>query len=148
MPKLTFKFETSVTPQQFIDALTDFGPNRNQMWVNSTSHYLEVHAMNDTFADVTEGSEAFGGIWERLHYDWSDPHNVILKTVDSNIWNSKSSWVYTITPALDGMPTTIEYTVERFPRNNKGRFVLAFVSLYRKRILRKDFSRLLRTIET
>jgi hypothetical protein len=38
-------------------------------------------------ADVTEGS---GGIWERLHYDWSDPNRVVLKTIDSNAWGGAS----------------------------------------------------------
>jgi hypothetical protein len=38
-------------------------------------------------ADVTEGS---GGIWERLHYDWSDPNRVVLTTSDSNVWGGAS----------------------------------------------------------
>jgi hypothetical protein len=37
---------------------------------------------SSTQADVTEGS---GGIWERLHYDWSDPNHVVLTTTDSNL---------------------------------------------------------------
>ncbi len=35
----------------------------------STDGYLKVHEKGSTYADVTEGSR---GIWERLHYDWSD----------------------------------------------------------------------------
>jgi hypothetical protein len=33
---------------------------------------LNVHHHGANEADVTEGS---GGIWERLHYDWSDPEH-------------------------------------------------------------------------
>ena len=45
-------------------------------------------------ADVTEGS---GGIWERLHYDWSDPNRVVLTTTDSNVWGGRSGHTYTLT---------------------------------------------------
>lgn len=147
MPKLTLKFKTTVSAHQFIAALTNFGPDRDKIWPNSESNFLIVHSKHQNFADVTEGSHAFGGVWERLHYDWSDRSNVILKTVDSNIWNNKSSWVYKITPSLDGNSTNIEYTVERFARNITGFVVLAYVSLYGKRNLRKDFNKMLRTIE-
>jgi hypothetical protein len=46
-----------------------------------------VHQLGRTEADVTEGS---GGIWERLHYDWSDPNHVVLTTTDSNLWSGGS----------------------------------------------------------
>ena len=47
---------------------------------SSADEYLKVHTRGPTQADVTEGS---GGIWERLHYDWSDPNHVVLTTTDS-----------------------------------------------------------------
>jgi hypothetical protein len=50
-------------------------------------------------ADVTEGS---GGIWERLHYDWSDPNRVVLKTTDSNAWGGASGHTYTFTRQPNG----------------------------------------------
>ena len=55
---------TSATPEQFLDALTDFGPGRSKLFGNSADDYLRVHHRGPTYADVTEGS---GGIWERLH---------------------------------------------------------------------------------
>ena len=45
--------------------------------------YLKVHHRGASDADVTEGS---GGIWERLHYDWSDPNRTVMTTTDSNLW--------------------------------------------------------------
>ncbi|MDL2363214.1 MAG: hypothetical protein QFB86_02425 [Patescibacteria group bacterium] len=147
MPKLRMTFEAAITPQQFVEALTDFGPERGRMWAHSTADYLKVHDKRETFADVTEGSRVFGGAWERVHYDWSDPHMIILQTVDSNIWDNTSGWTYELKPAVDGTITTIHYTVERFPRNNKGRLLLVFMGVYGKRILRKDFEKLLKRIE-
>jgi hypothetical protein len=44
-----------------------------------------VHDEGANQADVTEGSN---GIWERLHYDWSDPTHVVLTTTDSNVWEA------------------------------------------------------------
>ncbi len=38
---------------------------------NNADEYLKVHDRGPSQADVTEGS---GGIWERLHYDCSDPN--------------------------------------------------------------------------
>ena len=66
---------TTATPEQFLAALLDFGPGRSKLFGNSTDEYLKVHSMGATEADVTEGSS---GIWERLHYDWSNPKQVVM----------------------------------------------------------------------
>jgi hypothetical protein len=63
---------TTSTPEQYVAGLTDFGPGRSKLFGNSTDEYLKVHDRGPSQADVTEGS---GGIWERLHYDWSDPNH-------------------------------------------------------------------------
>src|SRR5438046_145140 len=78
---------TTSTPEQFIAGLTDFGPGRSQLFGNSADEYLKVHHRSRSEADVTEGSR---GIWERLHYDWSDPNRVVLSTTDSNVWGGGS----------------------------------------------------------
>lgn len=49
-----------------------------------------MHDRDTTEADVTEGS---GGVWERLHYDWSDPRHVVLTTTDSNAWGGHSGFL-------------------------------------------------------
>ena len=67
---------TTSTPEQYIAGLTDFGPGRSKLFGNSADEYLKVHSRGPSQADVTEGS---GGIWERLHYDWSDPNHVIRR---------------------------------------------------------------------
>ena len=64
---------TTSTPEQYVAGLTDFGPGRSKLFGNSADDYLKVHSRGPSQADVTEGS---GGIWERLHYDWSDPNHV------------------------------------------------------------------------
>src|SRR6266516_1865388 len=66
---------TTSTPEQYVAGLTDFGPGRSKLFGNSADEYLKVHDRGPSQADVTEGS---GGIWERLHYDWSDPNHVVV----------------------------------------------------------------------
>lgn len=60
---------TTATPEQVLAGLTDFGPGREEIFGRSADSYLKVHQQGPHRADVTEGSS---GIWERLHYDWTD----------------------------------------------------------------------------
>ena len=135
---------TTSTPEQFLAALIDFGPGRSKLFGNSADDYLKVHHRGPSDADVTEGS---GGIWERLHYDWSDRSRVIMKTTDSNIWGGESGHVYTFTRRPDGT-TDVNAVVVREGKNLKGRalgFVLATVA---KRVLEKAFRDTIKAIET
>ena len=113
---------TTLTPEQYLAGLTDFGPGRSKLFGNSAEEYLKVHKLGRTQADVTEGS---GGIWERLHYDWSDPNHVVLTTTDSNIWGGASGHTYTFTRHTDGT-TDIDVVVVRQGKNLKG-WLLGFV---------------------
>jgi hypothetical protein len=113
---------TTSTPEQYIAGLTDFGPGRSKLFTNSADTYLKVHQSAPSQADVTEGS---GGIWERLHYDWSDPNRVVLKTTDSNVWGGASGHTYTFQRRPDGT-TDIDVVVVRDGKNLKG-WVLGFV---------------------
>ena len=54
---------TTLTAEQYIAGLTDFGPGRAKLFGNTADEYLKVHSQSGSPADVTEGS---GGIWERL----------------------------------------------------------------------------------
>ena len=134
---------TTSTPEQFIAGLTDFGPGRQKLFGNSTDEYLKVHSLGRTEADVTEGS---GGIWERLHYDWTDPTRVVMKTTDSNTWGGASGHIYTFTRRPDGM-TDLDAVVVRDGKNFKGR-VLGFVlGTIGKGVLEKAFRNTITAIE-
>jgi hypothetical protein len=122
MSTIHLRQTTTLTPEQYIAGLTDFGPGRAKLFGNSADEYLRVHHRAATQADVTEGS---GGVWERLHYDWSDPSRVILTTTDSNVWGGASGHTYTFTRRPDGA-TDIDVIVVRDGKNLKG-WVLGFV---------------------
>jgi len=106
---------TTSTPEQYVAGLTDFGPGRSKLFGNSADEYLKVHNRGSSQADVTEGS---GGIWERLHYDWSDPNHVVLTTTDSNTWGGASGHTYTFTRRPDGL-TDIDVVVVREGKTSK-----------------------------
>src|SRR6185369_12258009 len=108
---------TTATPEQFVAGLTDFGPGRSKLFGNSADEYLKVHHRGPREADVTEGS---GGIWERLHYDWSDPKRVVMTTTDSNLWGGSSGHTYTLTPQADGT-TRVDAVVIRQGKNLRGK---------------------------
>ena len=143
MSTLHFHQTTTSTPEQFIAGLTDFGPGRSKFFGNSADEYLKVHHRGPNEADVTEGS---GGIWERLHYDWSDPNRVVMTTTDSNLWGGRSGHIYTFTRRPDGM-TDLDAVVVRDGKNLKGRalgFVLGTVG---KGVLKKAFQNTVKAIE-
>jgi hypothetical protein len=126
---------TTLTPEQYVAALTDFGPGRSKLFGNSADEYLQVHQRGRTQADVTEGS---GGVWERLHYDWSDPNHVVLTTTDSNVWGGKSGHTYTFTPQPDGT-TDINVDVVREGKNLKGWLLGLVLGTIGTGVLKKAF---------
>jgi hypothetical protein len=102
-----------------------------------------VHNRGPSQADVTEGS---GGIWERLHYDWSDPNHVVLTTTDSNTWGGASGHTYTFTRQPNGT-TDIDAVVVREGKNFKGWVLGLVLGIFGKWILGKAFENSVRAIE-
>ena len=134
---------TTATPEQFLAGLTDFGPGRSQLFGNSADSYLAVHDRGPHDADVTEGS---GGIWERLHYDWSDPDRVVMTTTDSNLWGGRSGHTYTFTRRADGR-TDVDAVVIRDGKNVAGRVLGALLGSVGGRVLGKAFAKTVKAIE-
>jgi hypothetical protein len=134
---------TTSTPEQFLAALIDFGPGRSQLFGNSADEYLKVHHRGPSDADVTEGS---GGIWERLHYDWSDANRVVLTTTDSNAWADGPSHTYTFTRQPDGK-TEVDYVVVREGKNLKGWALGIVLGTVGKSVLEKAFRNTVKAIE-
>jgi hypothetical protein len=143
MPTIHLHQTTTATPEQFLAGLTDFGPGRSKLFGNSTDEYLKVHDRGPTQADVTEGSR---GIWERLHYDWSDPNRVTMKTTDSNIWGGHSGHTYTFTRQPNGT-TDVDVVVVREGKNLKGRALGIVLGAVGKGVLAKALASTAKAIE-
>jgi len=143
MSTIHFKATTTSTPEQFIAGLTDFGPGRSKLFGNSADDQLKVHSQGPDQADVTEGSK---GVWERLHYDWSDPNRVVLTTTDSNVWGGASGHTYTFRRQPDGT-TDIEVIVVRDGKNLKGRVLGVVLGTIGKSVLKRAFEDSVKAIE-
>ena len=143
MPTIHFHQTTRLTPEQYVAGLTDFGPGRSKLFANSADEYLKVHRLDRTEADVTEGS---GGIWERLHYDWSNPIHVVLTTIDSNVWGGASGHTYTFTRNADGT-TDIDLVVVREGKSLKGRLLGFVLRTIGRNVLEKAFVNSVKAIE-
>ena len=144
MPTIHLHQTTTATPGQFLAGLTDFGPGRSELFGNSADSYLKVHDRGPHEADVTEGS---AGIWERLHYDWSDPSRVVMTTTDSNVWGGRSGHTYTLTRKPDGT-TEVDVVVIREGKNVKGHLLGALIGTGGKRVLAKALAKTAKAIET
>ncbi|PYR87908.1 MAG: hypothetical protein DMF84_30115 [Acidobacteria bacterium] len=143
MSTLHFHQTTTSTPEQFLTALIDFGPGRSKIFGNSADEQLKVHHRGPSDADVTEGS---GGVWERLHYDWSDRGRVVMKTTDSNLWGGRSGHTYTFTRRPDGK-TEVDAVVVRDGKNLKGRALGLVLGTVGKRVLETAFQKTVKAIE-
>ena len=138
-----FHATTTATPEQFVAGLTDFGPGRSKLFPNSADDYLKVHEHGPSEADVTEGS---GGVWERLHYDWSNPYRVVVTTTDSNVWGGHSGYTYTLTRHPDGT-TDVDYVVVREAKGLKGQVLRIVRRSGGRRSLKKALGVTVKAIE-
>jgi hypothetical protein len=143
MATIHFDQKTRLTPEQYIAGLTDFGPGRSKVFSNSADDHLKVHQAGPSEADVTEGS---GGIWERLHYDWSNPERVVLTTTDSNVWGGASGYTYTFGRSSDGA-TDVNVVIVRQGKNAKGRLLAFVLGSVGKGVLKKSFVNSVKAIE-
>jgi hypothetical protein len=143
MATLHFHQKTTATPEQFLAALTDFGPGRSELFPNSADDYLQVHDQGPDWADVTEGS---GGVWERLRYDWSDPRRIVMTTTDSNLWGGASGHTYRLFTLPEG-GTVVDAVVVRQGKNLKGRLLGLVLGSIGKSKLRKAFETTVKAVE-
>ena len=102
-----------------------------------------MHRLGSSEADVTEGSH---GIWERLHYDWSDPNHVALTTTDSNVWGGLSGYTYIFTKQPNGT-THIDLFIVRDGKNFQGRLLGLILRTVGKGVLRRAFENSVQAIE-
>src|SRR5262249_18359700 len=102
--------------------------------------------LGEQSAEVTEGSPAFGGIWERGRYDWSQPGTVRIDVQDSNAFKPGSFWVYQVTPRANG-GSHVHMEFERRPRNLKGMLAAAVLSVVGNRFFTKSLRETLHRLE-
>jgi hypothetical protein len=99
--KFEFNFVTTATPEQVVELMTDFSPNRPHRWPASSVKAFKVYRVGETDADIREGQD-FPKLWADWHYDWSEPNSVTLTVVDGRAMQPGSYMTLTATPRADG----------------------------------------------
>lgn len=136
MTTVRFHLLSTLSPAEVVQALTDFGPTRTQVWPTIDAEHFVVHERGDTWAEVTEGTAA---AWERARYQW-DPagDTVTVTTLDSKLFGAGGGWVFRATPDQGGTRVDVELT--RTPRTVKGKILAALLPLVGPSSLRKSFA--------
>jgi len=128
---------TPAAPERIMRAFTDFTPQRLHTFPNLDPHYYEVHAVHAASAEVTEGSAFFGGVWERAHYDWSQPGEITITVQASNTFAAGSFWHYHIAAGENG-GSQIDFTLHRVGKNLKGHVLAMMIRVFGRRIFFQD----------
>ncbi len=122
MPRVRVAEHSDLPPDVVLAAARDFSEQRADRWPDVHREHLRIHEMGDTWAEVTEGKPwPIGVVWERLRYDWSDPHALRGTVVDSNLFKPGSTWELWATPEDGGSRVEV-----RANRHLRGRGLLLY----------------------
>lgn len=136
MPTVRLQMTSALSAPDLMAVLTDFSPARPAMWTTIDAGHYEVHAIGDTWAEVTEGTAT---AWERARYDWDNQrHRVTVTTHDSKVFGPGGGWVFQLTPEPSGTRIDIELT--RRPTTFARRVLAALLPLVAPKALRKSFA--------
>jgi hypothetical protein len=109
LPVLHLSVTSPLPPQEALQQLTDFSPERGKSWPGVDANSLTLHDQGEGWAEVTEGNKI---AWERERYTWdAAARTVSAVTLNSNIWAGGSGCNYTIMP--DGTGSRVEVTAVR-----------------------------------
>ena len=118
MTTLHFTQTTSPTPEQFIAGLTDFGPDRSEVFPNSADDYLKVHDRGPTGPMSPRARRGPGsGCTTTGPTPTSRPDHDRLQRVGRRVRATP-----TRSPAMPDGTTDIDWSVVRDGKNLKGRF--------------------------
>ncbi len=147
MAHVVTELDSTASPERVLRALTDFSPRRFDLWPNVDRKYYQVDEVDETSAEVVEGSDFLGAsVWEKGHYDWSRPGSVHIDVEDSNTFQPGSYWDYQVTPRPGG-GSHVHMEFDRRPRNFKGQVLSFLLGIAGKQIFKKSLSETLRRVE-
>ncbi|MFG2906758.1 hypothetical protein ACGF13_17060 [Kitasatospora sp. NPDC048286] len=136
MAVVRFHLVSTLDTEGVLAVLTDFSPSRSEAWPTIDAEHFEVHALGDTWAEVTEGTAA---AWERARYDWEPGGDTVtVTTLDSKLFGPGGGWVFRMTPGDDG--TRVDVQLTRQPDTLKGRMLAALLPVAAPPALRKSFA--------
>ena len=132
--RLEVDLEADVAPELIRRALLDFSDRRPEIWPQLDPKTYQVHWVNETSAEVTEGSP-LPKVWSRERYDWSRPATITWTAVESNFCTPGSHISMDIASNETG-GSRVVVTWDRTAANLRGRMSLAVIALGGSRLLR------------
>lgn len=137
MARIEFEIESPLGPETVLSNLVDFGERRPEIWPAIDAEVYEVHELGACWADVTEGTNVFGGIWARERYDWSEPGAVQATIQESNFWHPGGTWRLQAEPA-PGSGSRLTVTRDRRAKNARARMLEALLRVVGARMLASE----------
>lgn len=137
MARVEFEVESPLSPQEVLSNLVDFGERRPELWPAIDPAVYRVHELGEGWAEVTEGSDVFGGIWARERYDWSQPGVVQATIQDSNFWHPGGTWALRAEPGANG-GSRLTVVRDRRAKNAKARVLEALLRVAGARMLASE----------
>ena len=131
---LTATVESDVAPDVIRRGLLDFSDERPDRWPTLDPKTYEVHWVDDTSAELTEGSP-FPKVWSRERYDWSHPTIITWTAQESNFCTPGSHISMDVQPTPNG-GSSVTVTWDRTAANARGWVNLAVIRLGGERLLR------------
>ena len=135
MPKVSFYLRTAVPPERVMAMLTDFSPNRPELWPMLAPELYEVYRLDADRAYVKEGSTFPRRIWERDDYEWSADR--VRWTVRESNYCRPGSYVEVSVRAEAGGGTRLHVDWNRRGVGVRGKMMIAFVVITRGAIIRR-----------
>jgi hypothetical protein len=132
--KFEFDFVTTATPEQVVELMTDFSPNRPHRWPASSVKAFEVYHVGDTEADIREGQD-FPKLWATWHYDWSNPGSVTLTITESDALQAGGFMTLTATPPTAEGGSSVHGVWEQTSKNLTGLVGVTMMRLIGPRFL-------------
>jgi hypothetical protein len=137
MATIRYSADGAVSPERFIEALTDFSDRRPELWPNLDTRFYRLHERGETWAEVIEGTDVLGGVWARERYDWSEPGHTVLRVVESPHFRPGTTIEYWVTPGASG-GCHVEVVSTRIPTSLPGRLIGWILQLIGSRRLARD----------
>lgn len=80
---MRFDLATRASPEQVLEAMTDFTDRRLSIWRTLDPEVYEVREVGDAWAVAREGSPR-SPFWVVVRYDWADPRVVRWTELETN----------------------------------------------------------------
>jgi hypothetical protein len=137
-----------LSPERVLAAGHDFSPRRAEIFPAVSTEHFQVHELDQSCADVTEGMSAGVGVnWERCRYDWSHPGSVKATVTDSNVYQpANSSWELRAAPAENGCKVEMIW-IRHFTHDARGRIFETLFRLVGKHIFTRQARLTVRNLE-